>query len=164
MGDGFDQKPSPSLCFADSVLYQTGCGEIAKAIANGVSGVQPDNELLVISAELGKHVVGPHRALVVVAESLMPRNFAAGAECVGCRSSFPVPQSCLSWRRSGLRARRADWTSAAEIVRSLSGGGDAHQLVGRKPSRLNSRGNSSFPHKENLYGRSGLGNESLNAR
>src|SRR5262249_18847269 len=54
-------------------------------------GAQPDNELLVISAEFGKHVVGAHRVLVVVAESLMPRNFAYGVECVGADlpSSFP---------------------------------------------------------------------------
>src|SRR5215469_18721685 len=33
--------------------------------------------------------LGPHRALVVVAESMMPRNFADGAECVG--ADLPSP-------------------------------------------------------------------------
>src|SRR5262249_21222146 len=54
-----------------------------------VSRAQPDNKLLVISAEFRKHVVRAHRVLVVVAESLMPRNFANGAECVG--ADLPSP-------------------------------------------------------------------------
>lgn len=77
-----NQKPSPSLCFVNPVLGQTGGGEIAEAVANGVSGAEPDNELLVISAEFGKHVVGAHCVQVVLAESLMSRNLAYG-ECVG---------------------------------------------------------------------------------
>src|SRR5438094_537035 len=75
-----EQEPGPSLGLVNPVLDQAGGGDVVVLVANGVRGPQRPRELLIVRAEFGQHFVGGDELLIVVADALVSRDVADGAD------------------------------------------------------------------------------------
>src|SRR5438093_1289554 len=76
----FEQEPRAPLGFVDPRLEQTCAGDVSLLVAKTVRRAQTCRQLLVVVAQLGKHVQGGDEVRVVVEDTLQAADVADGAQ------------------------------------------------------------------------------------
>src|SRR5262245_26916283 len=64
------QEPRAALRLVDPVLDQAGARDVAALVAEPVHLTQADGELLVVIAQLGKHILWRHELRIIVEQAL----------------------------------------------------------------------------------------------
>src|SRR5258706_2826518 len=75
---GLEQEPSPALCLVNPDLQKTRGRNVAKFVTKTMNLAHARCEILVVFAQLRKHVQGRDIIRIVVEHALQPRDFPNG--------------------------------------------------------------------------------------